>query len=163
MSKSRKSGGGKGQLNMLDQDMKDKDTVEISEQDKQLADKKSLERKNPIQKKRMPDGTIKEIKQDDRVRLTAQISHKLNERIRDALYWLAGHPEMYTLSRLASEAMEEKLARLAKRYEGRPFVRDGIFIPRVGNIRTGRPTQFTGTPGARKLAGRRSIRRHRRA
>ena len=52
----------------------------------------------------------------------ARVEPELLERIRNAVPYLAGHPEYLTLTKLANTALEAEVVRLEKKYhKGKPF------------------------------------------
>jgi hypothetical protein len=149
---AKKTGEERGQKSMFD--LEEVELAEITDKDREKIAKREIDRKDRRQWRRLPDGTMEAFTAPERVRFTSQVQYELAEHIRDALYWLGGHPEMYTLTRLATEALEEKVASLAKKYAGKPFVRDGEFIPRVSELRTGRPLKYGGKPRRKRSGGR---------
>ena len=70
----------------------------------------------------------------EKARATFHLSTELTDQVRDAVVFLAGHPEHLTMAAFVENAMRHELERLKKKHnKGKPFPR------RPRQLRGGRP------------------------
>jgi hypothetical protein len=69
-------------------------------------------------------------------RMTVLLPRKTQERVRDAAYWLRGHPANLTVADICRQAFEDVLGKLSREFnKGKPFP------PRPQELRKGRPKE----------------------